>query len=126
MFKGEIKQQLERYGFNTRERANAYVGGVMGALAPIAFFKYMISPRVEDSLGREALAWGISAVINVGSTLAIPGFPLGYTIGVGYVTGLMGAKNLRDKRMRREEKDIGLTTIVEDINASKITQRKGD
>lgn len=102
MSKHPIRDVLAYQGYNLRERANAYAGMALGALAPIVAVRYMIPTPSEMSAGQEALAWGLSVGTNVVMSIASGGFPLLYTTGVGTVLGSFGACSLRQKRYDKE------------------------
>ena|SRR3990172_2157722 len=115
-----LRDALESQDYNLRERANIYSGAVLGALAPIVAFRYMISTPSEMSVGQEALAWGLSIGANAGVSIFAEGFPLVYSTLMGTTLGIFGAHSLRRKRHDKIREEIKLESIIQDINESKL------
>ena len=96
-----IKERLQQQDYNLRERANIYLGTALGFLAPIVAGRYLISTTPGNS-SEEAAAWAASAIMNLGASVALSGFPLLYSVGAGALLGTARARNLRDKRQQKE------------------------
>ena len=109
---GHFKKMLESYGYEkARERFNVHAGMILGALAPIAFFRYGLMPYSSNNIGEELFKWGGSVLINFSTILVTPHIPIPlYGACIGAVVGERCAHRLVNQRVKRE-RESQLATI---------------
>jgi hypothetical protein len=110
---GRIKEQLENFGYNAKERAYIYGGAFVGVMAPIVGARYLLSGSgviAPENLFGEAIAWGGALLLNATPMVVSPHLPASiYTGGVGTIIGNLAAQNSRRKRVEKERTLENLT-----------------
>lgn len=100
---GIIKNTLDRYGFNLKERVYVYSGMVIGAIAPIVGCRLMLGYfHSPENWKQELLASGLSLLAS------IPIVP--YTFIFGGISGELVALESRQKRAKRESNLVNITS----------------
>ncbi len=95
-----IKNKLDYEGYNLKERAYIYVGGIVGAVAPIVG-GYSLSKQINpDNLVGNLFSFGESIILNAVSRLPFYGAVLGFTIGKGF------SENSKKKRLSKLENKL--------------------
>jgi len=91
---GMFMRELEKQGYNAKEKAYVIGGAVVGALAPIVAARYLFFNMHEGSdIVTEAIAWGASIFLNIGSMIIPPHIPLPiYTMAAGISVGTVAAE----------------------------------
>jgi len=110
---GRIKEQLEHFGYNAKERAYVYSGAIVGAIAPIVGARYLLTGSdaiaPENWVG-EAIAWGGALLLNAIPMVVSPHLPAPvYTGLAGTTIGTLAAQNSRRKRVEKERTLENLT-----------------
>ncbi len=96
--------------YNFREKANIYLGGLLGALLPVIAMRYAIYPNEDNTLSGEINSWKSSIVFNIITIIPI------YTMIPGLALGKSYASDLRKKR---EEREKNLEAIADSTNSNR-------
>ena len=92
---------LKNRGYNLKERAYVWAGGIVGAAAPIVAGRMIVGPT--RGVGGELFAWGVSVVANASTMLVAPHAPFPFYTGMAGTALGMFAANSSKKAKRRKQ-----------------------
>jgi len=95
-----IDQNLQRSGFDTKERLTIYGSMLTGILTPIVFTRYTGFGDSEGSIAKELTYWGGSVVASI--PLSFFGWLGGMAVGGGLAAASRHMRMQRDLEERVE------------------------